>query len=271
MRKLRLGIAVAAASQVLFGSGLSDAAEEDPKPRTPYRQFEPRIPSNYEKVLAASSAQATAPVLARSGPGGLERQVRTSWKPRYWYAGVGAGRSAFDADVGQANAGIAATGATAFSVTAHGYDGGWKLYAGYWLTSTLSVEGGYWNFGGPRFTASVTAPVTTSFDRGYRGQGLGLDLVGWNHASESVSIFGRIGLMYTAARAGAVSPGGGLAPLSAETVRTVNLHPGAGLRYRFSDDFSARFEYEYVPRVGKASSIGRGDIHFWSLGLGYSF
>lgn len=242
--------------------------------RKVYGRFEPRIPANYDKVLAASQARTEAPVLAQSAQGSAPQGqvgLRHTPKRKSWYVGISAGRSAFDTDIGQANASISATGATAFSVTAHAYDSGWKAYGGFWLTPTLSLEGGYWDFGGPRFTASVTAPAATSFDRAYRGQAVGLDLVGWNHVSESVSIFGRIGLMYTAAKAAAVSPGGGLTPLPAQTVRTLNPHPGAGLRYRISDDFSARFEYEYVPRVGKQSSIGRGDIHFWSLGLGYSF
>src|SRR4051812_33891649 len=171
-------------------------------------QYEPKIPANYDAVLRAQEeadknlqpgsdgsrkavpAPAAAPVSAPDQPNQGGR----------WYAGFGLGGSAFQASIEQAKASVFSTGANTVNVAGHGYDRAAKAYVGYALSGRFSVEAGLWDFGRARYTADVSLPVTTSFDRSFSARGYGIDAVLWQPIGKSFWVFGKAGGMLTTVR-----------------------------------------------------------------------
>jgi len=234
-----------------------------------HAQYEPRIPANYDAVIRAQERAD-----ARSPAGAAQTPARVAAEPNKrgrWYAGAAYGSSGFQASVAEAQASIFSTGATTVSVTGHGYDRMWKAYVGYAFSPRFALEAGYWNFGGPRYSAEVTAPVSTTFQRSFSARGVGIDGVAWHPLGESFWVFGKLGGMLTSTRAEGVDPGGGLAPLGRESKTTLNPHWGFGVTYAVNPDWRARLEYENVHRVGDAARFGTANIHSVSLGMTVGF
>jgi len=231
------------------------------------------VPANYDKVMGAGqpSAQDKAKSSAQARPGAEPSGGGLRPSPSPWYFGGAVGRSGFDTDLISAKADVAATGATAFSVRGEGYDDLWKAYVGYWLSPRISLEGGLWTFGGPTYTADVTAPVTASFTRSFRVHGLGAHTVLWQPFGASWAGFGKIGVMRLSTRARPVDAANGLAGLPNEKETTWNAQWGLGMEYRISRHMSARLEYENVTDVGDDSRFGTADLHAVSFGFRYGF
>ena len=240
------------------------------------RVFEPKIPANYEKVMLAAAETDQRfdhngrTILVARGED-ARRVTNSGQKSSPWYLGVAIGRSAFDGGIEATKASLSSIGATSFTVTPHAWDTMWKAHVGYRFTPRVSFEAGYWNFGGPGYGASLTAPAPATFQRTFSAHGSGVDVVLWQPFTDSLSAFGKVGAIRTVAKASAASPGAPYSALSTQSSRTWNAHWGLGITYLISSDFNTRLEYENVRKVGKAAQFGRADINAWTLGLGYSF
>jgi len=254
-------------------------------------QYEPKIPANYDKVMnaleradahretpspkSASRNSVARPQVAQSAPPpGMQTASRAQAvpQPQRWYVGMNIGRSGFAGDFEKTKATIFSTGATAFRATAHAYDNLWKFYVGYWVTPRISIEGGYWKFGGPSYTADISAPSAGAFDRHFHVQALGATASYSQPISDAFAIFGKAGLMGVRASASATPPiGPGVAPLAAEASSHITSTWGIGLKYVINPAVSARVEYEYLRKVGDAEKFGTANINAWSVGLNYHF
>lgn len=275
------------ASQSPEGSGIR-GAERSENVAHAYGQYEPKIPENYEKVLSALGSDLRAPDAKAAKPPETRRIAQSSTTPASrvtpppvaapaparqanLYVGVGVGRSAFAAGFENTKSTIFSTGATTFNATAHAYDGMWKIYLGYLVAPRASVEAGYWHFGGPRYTADVVAPTLATLDRSFRAHGLGAAGVYWHPISNSLTAFGKAGLVWTHTSASAVTPGAGLTPLPAESNRRIVPSWGMGIKYGISPGLTTRLEYEYLQKVGDPATFGTANINAWSVGLNYQF
>lgn len=216
--------------------------------------------------VAAMTALSTDPVLAQQSHGAAPA------KASRWYVGGALGRDGFKTGYEQTKANIASTGATQATISADARETMWKAYVGYQVVPQFSVEGGYWNFGKPSYSAAITSNVpVTAMRRSFNSDGYGADAVFWLPMTNAVSGFGKIGAIRTNTRASAADPGGGLTPIAAESTRKLNSLWGVGLTYDFRRDLGARLEFESVSKVGDAAKFGSADVLMWSLGMNYRF
>ena len=215
--------------------------------------------------LTALAAMSVGPVLAQQGGGAAPN------KATGWYVGGALGSGGFKTGYEQTKATITATGATKGTISADAKNSMWKIYLGYQLLPRFSIEGGYWDFGKPSYSTSITAPVTAAMRRSFSVDGYGADAVLWLPMTGAISGFGKIGAIRTNTRASAADPGAGLTPLSAESAHKLNAHWGLGLKYDFRPNLAARLEMETVRKVGDAAKFGDADVIMWSLGMNYKF
>lgn len=188
-----------------------------------------------------------------------------------WYVGGAIGGGGYRTGYDQTKATIASTGATQATISADYKETMWKAYLGYQFSPQFSIEGGYWNFGKPSYSAAITVPVVTEMRRSFSVEGYGADAVLWLPMSNAFSGFGKIGAIRTIARASAADPGVPLTSLPAESARKFNLHLGLGLQYDVRRDLATRLEIETVRKVGDAATFGSADVIMWSLGMNYKF
>ena len=214
--------------------------------------------------LAQAETQKASPPLSQRA------RSATRAKKGKWYVGGSVGRGGFDADYVSTKASIASTGANTFTTRADAKSTMWKTYVGYELSPSVSVEGGYWNFGKLSYTADISAPVTTSMQRKFRADGYGANVVLWQPFTGSLSGFAKGGAIWTSVRAGAADPAG-LTSLPAETARRLTSMWGLGIKYDISPEWATRLEYESVRKVGDAARFGNADVIMLSFGVNYNF
>ncbi len=216
--------------------------------------------------VAAVTALSAGPVVAQQSVDIAPAKVTA------WYVGGAIGRDGFKTGYAQTKANIAATGATQATISDDAKETMWKAYIGYQILPQFSIEGGYWNFGKPSYSAAITSnvPVTT-MRRSFNVDGYGVDAVLWLPMAGAFSGFGKIGAIQTNTRASTADPGGGLIPLPAESARKLNSHWGLGVTYDIRRDLAARLEFETARNVGDAAKFGSADVLMWSLGMDYRF
>jgi OOP family OmpA-OmpF porin len=216
-----------------------------------------------------SHAAALSALLA----GGLVAGAAHADKPLgTWYAGGSLGQGGYKTGYQRTADTIFSTGATSVTITPDvNRQTMWKVYGGYQWLQQVSIEGAYYDFGKPSYTANVLAPVNTTFTRNFSARGVGVSLVGWLPLTSTVSAFGKIGSVYTYSQASAASPGAGLGTLPAQTSHKLNPLIGLGAQYSVNEHFSGRLEYEAVHQVGDQAQFGAANLNMWSLGLDYRY
>jgi OmpA family protein len=180
--------------------------------------------------------------------------------------GAGGSRTGYD----QTLATIASNGATQATVTADAKETMWKAYLGYNFLRQFSIEGGYWNFGNPSYSATITSNVPeTTMRLSFSAEDYGADAVLWLRIRNAFSGVGKIGAMRTNTHASVADPGDSLSPLPGESVGKFNSHWGLGAKYDIRRDLAARVEIETVCNIGDAGTFGSADVIMWSLGMDY--
>ncbi len=181
-----------------------------------------------------------------------------------WYGGISAGQSKAKID----DARITNTlGITPTSISEENRDTGYKLFGGYQFNKNFAIEGGYFDLGEFKFTA--TAPVPGTLSGNIKARGLNLDALGILPFTEKFSAFGRVGLNYAETRDS--FSGTGLVHVSNPdpSRRETNYKAGLGLQYNFTESLGMRLEGERY-RINDA--VGhRGDVDLVSLGLIFRF
>ena len=164
---------------------------------------------------------------------------------------------------------LQAQGLTVRTTSVEDRSTGWKLYAGYRLDRHLAIEGGYTSLGRFRYEGQIVedpGSVQATFKAG-----------DWNVAARAIlplgerfEVFGKAGIGYwrTELDAQGRFSGRGAKPADAHGVSPIW---GLGAGWRFSDQVSARLDWERFLRVGKSDITGRADIDFTSLGLLFNF
>jgi OOP family OmpA-OmpF porin len=185
-----------------------------------------------------------------------------------WYIGGNAGQSRANIDNARITAQLLGTGLNTTSITDNNRDTGFKLFGGYQINKTFSIEGGYFNLGRFGYVATTIPAGTQSGN--IKLQGLNLDGIATLPVTDQFSVLGRLGLNYTQARDSFSSAGAVLAPVNANPSKTqMNYKLGAGLQYSFTDALALRLEAERY-RVNDAVG-NKGDVDLVSVGLVYHF
>ena len=184
-----------------------------------------------------------------------------------WYIGANLGQSQAKIDKERISRGLLGGGLTMTSIDTHERDLGYKLFGGYQFNKYFSLEGGYFDLGRFKFSAT-TVPLGT-LDGRITIRGLNIDAVGTLPFTEKFSALGRIGVTHAQSKDSFTGTG-------AVTVLDSNPHKydtnykfGLGLQYDFTKSVGMRAEAERY-RINDA--VGhRGDIDLVSLGVVYRF
>ena len=184
-----------------------------------------------------------------------------------WYGGFNIGQSRANIDDARNTGNLLGAAFTTTSITDEERDTGYKLFGGYKFNRNFAVEGGYFDPGKYRFTATTLSTGTLSGN--YKLKGLNLDAVGILPVTEKFSAFGRIGLNYAEAK-DSFSGTGLVAVLDPNPgKRDTNYKLGLGLQYDFSESLGMNFKAERY-RINDAAGT-RGEVDLFSAGLIYRF
>jgi OOP family OmpA-OmpF porin len=143
-------------------------------------------------------------------------------------------------------------------------DTGWKAFAGYQFTQNWGIEGEYVDFGKTKANGTFLG-LPTSAD--VKVNGWGLVGTGTLPLSPKFDLFGKLGVFWANVDSHA-SVGGGSASVSGHSAKETF---GAGARWNFSKNWSARLEWERFSKVGDSNTTGTSDVDFFSVGLAYKF
>ena len=185
-----------------------------------------------------------------------------------WYIGGNVGQSRAKIDDARIAAQLRGAGLATSSIFDNNRDTGYKLFAGYRISPTFAIEGGYFNLG--RFGYLATTVPAGTLSGNIKLQGLNLDGVATLPVTDQLSVFGRLGLNYAQARDSFSSTGAVLAPANPNPGKSqLNYKFGAGLQYDFTQALGMRLEAERY-RINDAVG-SKGDIDLVSIGLVYRF
>lgn len=191
----------------------------------------------------------------------------------YAYTSAGSAESSRKDEVDTA---LINSGITALTSSEDKRDAAYKLQLGYQFNRYLAVEGGYVDMGKFTYQAASTAPVTATRDGHVEIDGWNLGVVGRLPFANTVSAFGKIGvvsydLSYSCSGTG--SP-------CANPDRSADGTPfyyGVGLDWNVTQNWFARIEYEVFTDIGDSfdrtgvTGTTEADVRMTSIGIGYKF
>jgi OOP family OmpA-OmpF porin len=153
----------------------------------------------------------------------------------------------------EADAVLAGSGQTGISSTLGTRGTGYKAMLGYQLSPSLAVEGGVLDTGSFNYRASASG---SGLNADYRGLGLNVSALGLSALNSEVSVFGKLGLTYSAMLGSGSS---GVALGSKE--EKASLGYGLGGVYHLNDRLGLRAEWERL----------YSDVTLFSVGLQVRF
>jgi uncharacterized repeat protein (TIGR01451 family) len=149
-------------------------------------------------------------------------------------------------------------------------DNGWKIYAGYEFTANIAVEVGYVDLGevNSEFGATIapanlqTLLADAAAIHPYMISGLTLAGVGSFDVTQTISVFGKIGVYDWDAEGNVKEIGSGQLAKIDESGTDFML--GLGIKFDLYSQFSVRAEWERY-------NNDRNDMNFYSVGIEYRF
>jgi len=181
------------------------------------------------------------------------------------YAGGAIGQShvRFDDSV------IEVPGAATQGVTQDEVETGYKAFAGYRFHRIAALEAGVVDFG--RFRARNNAS-SGSAQLETKTRGWSLDVVGNWPISESFSLLGRLGGLFSYTNTTRSASGGATITPGLTQVKKSELtfHWGLGVSWDFARSMALRVEFEQAQNVGDQST-GEGNLSLLSAGLVLKF
>lgn len=194
----------------------------------------------------------------------------TSLASAQWYAVVGAG----SAHLNLSNSYVPIQGATTSTFPKNEDSTGYKLQLGYQFNPHVALEGGYIDLGKFNITNRVTAPFIGSLRGDVKADGWNLMAVGRAPLSDSFTLLGKIGTIYSTTT-GNYSTSGAvfLAPGVQSSYRKseFNLAYGIGAQYNINKVLAVRGEVENFVDLRPADTATKGTVALYSLGLVFSF
>ena len=142
-----------------------------------------------------------------------------------------------------------------------------SLAYGQSLDQNFGYEIGYVNFGKLSGTADAPGGGGGSVSGSMRSQALYLSGVGTLPVSESLSLFGKLGVAAVYSKATGSFSSSNSSGSGSESESKAKLMAGVGVSYRFTKDVAATFEYQYF---GKTFD-NEVRLTAWTLGVKYGF
>jgi len=153
----------------------------------------------------------------------------------------------------EADAALAGSGQTGISSSLSNRSTGYKAMLGFQLSPSLAVEGGVLDTGSFNYRASSSG---SGLSADYRGLGLNVSALGLSSLNSEISVFGKLGLTYSATSGSSSS---GIALGSKD--EKASLGYGLGGIYHLSDKLGLRAEWERL----------YSDVTLFSVGLQMRF
>jgi OOP family OmpA-OmpF porin len=187
-----------------------------------------------------------------------------------WYGGVSAGvtSTSFDAS------GLTITGATAFSISKDEKDTGYKIQAGYQFTPNWGVEFGYVDLGKISAVNNMTAPGVGFLRSDGKADGWNAVAVGTLPLSNGFSLLGKLGTIYSTAKANISVGGAVVIPAGTQTSfkkSEWNWTYGLGVQYDINKTLSVRGEWERFDGLRPSDTSNKLDVNLYSVGLNFKF
>ena len=184
-----------------------------------------------------------------------------------WYIGANAGQSRANIDDDAIYANLLAARLTIVEMRDDDRHFAFKGFGGYQFNRYLALEGGYFDLGKFGFEALTSPPGSLRGELEIKG--VDLDFLGFIPFNARLAAFGRVGAIYSEAKASYVATGAVDVLEPDFKKRKTNYKFGLGLQYNFFDALGMRIEAE---RYRIDDAVGnKGDIDFVSLGLIYRF
>jgi len=185
-----------------------------------------------------------------------------------WYIGGNIGQSRTKIDDPRITAQLLGAGLATTAIINNDRDTGYKIFAGYKISPTFAIQGGYFKLG--QFGYVATTVPAGSLSGNIKLQGVNLDGVVTLPVTDQFSVFGSLGLNYAQARDSFSGTGAVRVPVIPNPSKSqLNYKFGAGVQYDFTPSLGMRLEAERY-RINDAVG-NKGDVDLVSVGLVYYF
>jgi OOP family OmpA-OmpF porin len=151
-------------------------------------------------------------------------------------------------------------------------DTAYKLQIGYQFNKNFALETGYVDFGKVKAASpvSIIGGVASSANGSIEAHAWNLSLIGGVPLGETISVFGKLGAIYSNAKGEGYLNDGVTRITVKQTANKSGVVYGLGVNFNFNKQFGARAEYEIYDKVG-GGYIDQTKIDVWSVGLFYKF
>ncbi|MDB5946703.1 MAG: ompA-like transrane domain protein [Ramlibacter sp.] len=160
---------------------------------------------------------------------------------------------------------LTATGASSLSSSSGSNSNQWRLQGGYRFSPSLSVEGGYIDFGNAGYQASYGGGTANG---NVKAAGLDAAVLYSVPLNAKVSVFAKGGIVAARVKSSLTASAPGSSNDDSATV--VRPLIGFGSEVALTQKVSLRLDYDHVSGLGTSSS-GRMNVDMVSVGLGYKF
>lgn len=183
---------------------------------------------------------------------GLTQLAQAQSPSRYFLLSMG--NSTYQGNAqNEADAALAGSGQTGINSSLSNRSTGYKAMLGYQLSPSLAIEGGVLDTGSFSYRATASG---SGLSADYRGLGLNVSALGLSSLNSEISVFGKLGLTYSATSGSSSS---GIALGSRD--EKASLGYGLGGIYHLSDKLGLRAEWERL----------YSDVTLFSVGLQVRF
>lgn len=188
------------------------------------------------------------------------------------YGGVGFGKSTTyldTSDANQAQRDLQSLGVTA-SLAVDQKDTGKKIFVGYLVNPNFAVEGMYVDFG--KSTLSLSASKGTKHSQenaDFKATGFGVSALGIIPIGDVFSMFGKIGILRSTAKASGSYDSNLDDPQWSESESSSQTKPffGIGAQVAINKTVGVRLEHERFKKIGDDNKTGETDIRLTTLNL----
>lgn len=181
-----------------------------------------------------------------------------------WYVGGSLGQSKADVSASDVKSALEAAGATGVVASVDNTDTSWKIFGGYQLNKNLGFELGYLNLGTLSSSATYVTPAGSPVRASGDGDGFEFSVVGTLPVTETISIFGKVGVFVWNVDATATTS---LRTVSVSDDGT-DLTYGLGANWQFMKNVSARAEWQ---RFNDIANGGNSSVDMYSVGAVFRF
>lgn len=166
------------------------------------------------------------------------------------------------------DAALIGAGATQLNSSGKGSHNQWRVQLGYQFNPYFAMEAGYIDFGKVGYAASYAGGSATGT---VKAGGFDVAALGMVPVSQSVSVFGKVGVAVARVKSDLVATGAPAAANANLTSTSAAPILGVGVSYKLTDHVDLRTEFDHVSNLGKSSSTGKMSANMFSIGAAYHF